>query len=460
MALWTSLRSAFVILSLIVAEVVEASAYNNMRDNGVWVFCLGAAVLGLLRRMTMDSGSTAFMLMCTVLVFIMTPGLGFFYGGLGRRKNVVSNMMNSVSIMGLGILLWVLVGYTMVFGGDGLIIGGFRKICLAAVSAESLSGVIPEYVFVAFQMMFALITPAIITGSLAGRMKFKALFPFIALWSVFVYYPIAHMVWGEGGLLGEGWLNSVDFAGGNAVHIASGASGLVLCLLLGKRHGYETQSYRIHNIPFVMLGMGLLWFGWFGFNAGSALAASGLAAHALMTTAISAAAAMLVWLAIDVSVSGKPTLIGACTGAIAGLVGITPGAGFVPIWAALLTGMLVSPICYASIILIKRKLRIDDALDAFGCHGIGGIFGGLMVGLFADPAVNGITGMFYGDSAQFGRQIVAIIITIIMAGTGTYVCAKVVSLFTALRVDQRDELIGLDMSEHGESAYPSYNGLD
>ena len=408
----------------------------------------------------MDSGSTAFMLMCTVLVFIMTPGLGFFYGGLGRRKNVVSNMMNSVSIMGLGILLWVLIGYSMVFGGHGLVIGGFSRVGLANVTMDSLIGEIPEYVFVAFQMMFALITPAIITGSLAGRMKFKALYLFIALWSVVVYYPIAHMVWGAGGLLGEGWLQSVDFAGGNAVHIASGTSGLVLSILLGKRHGYETQSYRIHNIPFVMLGMGLLWFGWFGFNAGSALEVGGLAAHALMTTAVSAAAAMLVWMAIDVTVSGKPTLIGACTGAVAGLVGITPGAGFVPVWAALPIGMLVSPICYGSIVLIKRKLKVDDALDAFGCHGIGGIFGGLMVGLLADPAINETAGWLFGNPAQFGRQFLSIVITVVIAAAGTFVCAKIVGLLTTLRVDRRDELVGLDKSEHGESAYPSYNGLD
>ena len=402
----------------------------------------------------MDSGSTAFMLVCTVLVFIMTPGLAFFYGGLDRRKNVVSNMMNSVSIMGLGMILWVLVGYTLSFGGEGLFVGGFGKAALAGVTMDSLHGKIPEYVFVAFQMMFALITPAIITGSLAGRMRFKALFMFIALWSVIVYYPMAHMVWGAGGLLGEGWLNSVDFAGGNVVHIASGTSGLVLCILLGKRQGYELHSYRIHNIPFVMLGMGLLWFGWFGFNGGSALAANGLAAHAMMTTAVSAAASMMAWMWIDVIVSGKPTLIGACTGVIAGLVGITPGAGFVPIWAALLIGALVSPICYGSIILIKKRLKIDDALDAFGCHGIGGIFGGIMVGLFADPAVGGTAGLFFGNAAQLGRQLVAIVITFTLAAIGTFICAKIVSLVTQLRVDKEDERIGLDLSEHGENAYP------
>ena len=408
----------------------------------------------------MDYGSTAFMMICTALVFIMTPGLGFFYGGLGRRKNVVSNMMNSVFIMGLGMILWCLVGYTMAFGGSGLFIGGFDKVGLAGINKDSLSGEIPEFVFVAFQMMFALITPAIITGSLAGRMKFKALFGFVALWSVIVYYPMAHMVWGEGGLLGEGWLKSVDFAGGNVVHIASGVSGLVLCMFLGKRQGYEHHSYRIHNIPFVMLGMGLLWLGWFGFNAGSALAADGLAAHAFMTTAISAAAAMLVWMLLDVVYNKKPTLIGACTGVVAGLVGITPGAGFVPIWASFIIGALVSPICYGGIVLIKRRMKIDDALDAFGCHGIGGIFGGLMVGLFADPTVNETAGLFFGNSAQLGRQALSIVLSIVVAGVGTLVCVGVVRVFSKLRVDKREELTGLDMSEHGEIAYPSYNGLD
>ena len=408
----------------------------------------------------MDSGSTAFMLVCTALVFIMTPGLGFFYGGLGRRKNVVSNMMNSVFIMGLGMLLWCLIGYTMAFGGEGLFIGGFDKIALTGITQDSISGTIPELVFVAFQMMFAVITPAIITGSLAGRMKFKALFIFVALWSVLVYYPMAHMVWGPGGLLGEGGLNSVDFAGGNVVHIASGVSGLVLCILLGKRQGYEHQSYRIHNIPFVMLGMGLLWIGWFGFNAGSALAADGLAAHAFLTTAISAASAMLAWMFMDMIFNKKTTLIGACTGVVVGLVGITPGAGFVPIWAAFIIGALASPICYGSIILIKKKLNIDDSLDAFGCHAVGGIFGGLMTGLFADPMVNGTAGLLFGDAAQLGRQVVAITISIAVAALGTLICAGCVRLFTQLRVDRRDELIGLDMSEHGESAYPSYNGLD
>jgi Amt family ammonium transporter len=252
----------------------------------------------------------------------------------------------------------------------------------------------------------------------------------------------------------------VDFAGGNVVHIASGVSGLVICLVLGKRLGYDHLSYRIHNIPFVVLGMALLWLGWFGFNAGSALAADGLAAHAFMTTAIAAAAAMVVWMLIDVFFNKKPTLIGACTGVVAGLVGITPGAGYVPIWAAFIIGALVSPVCYGGCLLLKQRLRVDDALDAFGCHGIGGVFGGLMTGLFADPIVNETAGLFFGDAAQLGRQALAIIISIAVAAVGSWICISIVRAFAELRVDKREELVGLDMSEHGEVAYPAYNGLD
>jgi len=408
----------------------------------------------------MDTGSTAFMMVCTALVFIMTPGLALFYGGLGRRKNVVSNMMNSIFIIGIGIVLWCLIGYSLAFGGSGLFIGGLGKAALIGVTQDSLVGVIPELVFIAFQMMFAIITPAIITGSLAGRMRFKALVLFVILWSLVVYYPMAHMVWGAGGLLGEGWLGSVDFAGGNVVHIASGVSGLIICLMLGQRQGYEQAPYRMHNVPFVMLGMGLLMVGWFGFNAGSALAVDGLAAHAFLTTGISAASALVAWMLMDVIFNRKPTLVGACTGAVAGLVGITPGAGFVPLWSAFIIGFLVSPVCYGGIVLIKQRLKLDDALDAFGCHGLGGIFGGLMTGLFADPAIGGVSGLFFGDPVQLGRQVVAIIISIAVAAVGTLICAAIVRCFTALRVDHRDELIGLDISQHGESAYPSFNGLD
>ena len=407
-----------------------------------------------------NAGDTGFVLVCTALVLLMTPGLALFYGGLGRRKNMVSNMMNSAFIMGIGIVLYMLVGYSLSFGDDSLnFIGSLKNVGLTGITKDSLTGSIPTFVFIAFQMMFALITPAIITGSIAGRMRFKALFLFIALWSIFVYYPLAHMVWG-GGLIG-GTIGALDFAGGDVVHISSGTTGLILAILIGRRVDYMHISYRIHNIPFVFLGMGLLLFGWFGFNAGSALAANGLAAHAFMTTAISAAAGMLMWIFIDVMKQGKATLIGACTGVIAGLVGITPAAGFVDMWAALIIGVTVSPVCYYGIALIKRVFRIDDALDAFGCHGIGGIWGGILTGVFVNPTINGgQPGLIYGKCSQFFAQIEGIFITFIMVTVGTLLCAGIVSIFTPLRVDRREELVGLDISEHGESAYPSFTGLD
>lgn len=373
-------------------------------------------------------------------------------------------MMACVAIMGLSVVLWTLFGYSLAFGGNhGGIIGDFRWIALNGVGWETgpYADTIPQLVFCAFQMMFAMITPALITGSLVGRMKFKALFLFVTLWSFVVYYPLAHMVWGEGGLLAE--IGSVDFAGGDVVHISSGISALVLAIILGRRRGYEQVTYRIHNIPFVVLGASLLWFGWFGFNAGSALAADGLAAHAFMTSAISAAAALLSWMFIDVVKEGKPTLVGASTGLVVGLVAITPGAGFVPIWSAFIIGALVSPICYFGVALIKKKLKIDDALDAFGCHGIGGIWGGIATGIFAQKSINSTAkwdGLVFGDYRLFLAQLEGILITIVIAVVGTLLCVAVVRIFTPLRVSLKEEQLGLDVTQHGENAYPSFNGLD
>lgn len=412
----------------------------------------------------MNTGDTAFMMICTAFVFFMTPGLAFFYGGLVRRKNVVNTMMACVAIMGLSVVMWTLFGYSLSFGGNhGGIIGDFRWFGLNGVGMEPgpYADTIPHLVFCAFQMMFAMITPALITGSLVGRMRFKALFLFVALWSVVVYYPLAHMVWGEGGLLAA--IGSVDFAGGDVVHISSGITALTLAIILGRRRGYEVMTYRIHNIPFVVLGATILWFGWFGFNAGSALEANGLAAHAFMTSAISAAAALLSWMLLDVLHNGKSTLVGAATGLVVGLVAITPGAGFVPIWSSFIIGALVSPICYYGVALIKKKLKIDDALDAFGCHGIGGIWGGIAIGIFAQSSINDVArwdGLVFGDYHLFVAQIVGIIITMIIAVVGTLICVAIVKIFTPLRVDVKDEQVGLDISQHGESAYPSFNGLD
>ena len=412
----------------------------------------------------MNTGNTAFMMICTALVFFMTPGLAFFYGGLVRRKNVCNTMMACVAIMGLSVLLWTTFGYSLSFGGNHAgIIGDFRWAFLNDVGWEAgpYADTIPHLVFAAFQMMFAMITPALITGAVVGRMRFKALFAFIALWSFLVYYPMAHMVWGEGGFLAA--IGSVDFAGGNVVHISSGVSALVLATYLGRRKGYEKTSYRIHNIPFVVLGASLLWFGWFGFNAGSALAADGLAAHAFMTSAISSAAALVSWMLIDVIKDGKPTLVGASTGLVVGLVAITPGAGFVPIWSSYIIGALVSPICYFTMNFIKHKLKIDDALDAFGCHGIGGVWGGIATGLFAKTSINSVArwdGLVFGNVHLFVAQVLSIIITAAVAVVGTLICIGIIRIFTPLRVDQKEEALGLDISQHGENAYPSFNGFD
>nr|WP_288787977.1 ammonium transporter [uncultured Blautia sp.] len=412
----------------------------------------------------MNAGDTGFMLICTAFVFFMTPGLAFFYGGLVRRKNVVNTMMACGAIMGLSVVMWTLFGYSLAFGGNhGGIIGDFRWFALNGVGWEPgpYADTIPHLVFVAFQMMFAMITPALITGAVVGRMRFKALFFFIAIWSLIVYYPMAHMVWGDGGFLAA--IGSVDFAGGNVVHISSGVSALVLAIYLGQRRGYAKATYRTHNIPFVFLGAAMLWFGWFGFNAGSALKADGLAAHAFMTSSISSACALLTWMLIEVIREGKPTLVGASTGLVIGLVAITPGAGFVPVWASFIIGILVSPICYFTVILLKQKLQIDDALDAFGCHGIGGIWGGIATGLFGKSSINSVAkwdGLVFGDHRLFLAQVLSIVITIAVAIVGTLICIGIVRIFTPLRVDPKEEMVGLDASQHGENAYPSFNGFD
>lgn len=412
----------------------------------------------------MNSGDIGFMLICSALVLLMTPGLAFFYGGLVRRKNVVNTMMTSVFVIGIAAIMWALFGYSLAFGNDHFgIIGDFSWLGLQGIEGSTTDYVstIPHLEFAIFQMMFAIITPALITGAVAGRMKFKALFLFIILWSVIVYYPMAHMVWGLGGFLAK--IGSVDFAGGNVVHISSGVSALVLCIVLGKRKDYLRVQYHVHNIPFVVLGASLLLFGWFGFNAGSALQANELAVHAFITTGLSAAAGMLSWMAMDVLMSGKPTLVGSVTGMVVGLVAITPGAGYVPIWASIIIGLVGSPICYLMISKVKQKLGYDDALDAFGCHGIGGIWGGIATGLFTQTSINDVArwnGLFFGDTQLFIVQIISIVVTIAVAIIGTLICIAIVRCFTTLRVSKQEEQKGLDISEHQENAYPSFNGLD
>lgn len=415
--------------------------------------------------MEINLGDSAFILVCSALVFVMTPGLAFFYAGMVRRKNVLNTLMSSFFICGLASVMWVLIGYSLSFGNDFHgIIGGLNFFGMVGVGAEPnalYASNIPQLLFAAFQMMFAIITPALITGSLVGRMKFSALFIFIAVWSLLVYYPLAHMVWGDGGLIRS--LGSVDFAGGNVVHISSGISGLVACIMLGKRRGHGMMSYRPHNIPFVVLGAALLWFGWFGFNAGSALGAGPLAVQAFMTTNTSAAAAMLSWMLIEKVKHGKPTLLGAATGAVVGLVAITPGAGFVSIWASIIIGVAVSPICFFFMEKVKAKFGYDDALDAFGCHGIGGIWGGIATGLFGETAINSAAqwnGLFFGDVKLLIAQIMGIAITIVFAGVMTFLIIKVMKLFMDIRVESSEEADGLDLAEHGETAYPAFNGLD
>ena len=411
-----------------------------------------------------DTGDTGFMMICSALVLLMTPGLAFFYGGMVRRKNVVNTMMTSIFVIGIATVMWVLFGYSLAFGTDHLgIIGDLSHLGLNGLTGKvgKYASTIPDLGFAMFQMMFAIITPALITGAVAGRMKFKALFLFIIFWSTLVYYPMAHMVWGIGGFLAK--IGSVDFAGGNVVHISSGVSALVLCLVLGKRKDYGKANYRIHNIPFVVLGASLLLFGWFGFNAGSALKADGLAIHAFATTAISAASGMLSWMLMDILMAEKPTLVGCVTGLVVGLVAITPGAGFVPVWASLIIGFVGSPICYFMISKVKQKFGYDDALDAFGCHGIGGVWGGLATGLFTQTSINSVAkwnGLFFGDTHLFIVQVISILVTIVVAVVGTLICIGLVRLFTPLRVEKRDEQVGLDLSEHNETAYPSFNGLD
>lgn len=412
----------------------------------------------------LNSGDISWMLTSSALVLLMTPGLAFFYGGLVRRKNVVNTMLSSVSIMGLASILWVLIGFSLSFSGDsGGVIGNLKWFGMTAVGLEPgpFAPTIPNLSFAIFQMMFAIITPALISGAVVERMRFSSFFVFTAVWSVLVYYPLAHMVWGGGFLQAIG---SIDFAGGNVVHISSGVSALVLSVILGKRKNHGQMEYHPHNIPFVVLGAGLLWFGWFGFNAGSAGAANGIAVSAFMTTNTSAAAAMLSWMLIERIIHGKPTLVGASTGLVVGLVAITPGAGYVPVWSAILIGALVSPICFFFISHVKPKCGYDDALDAFGCHGLGGIWGGIATGLFASKSINpAVTwnGLIYGEWNLLLRQLAAIGITILIAIAGTLIAAGIAKLLTKdIRVTPREEETGLDIGEHGELAYPAFNGMD
>jgi len=406
----------------------------------------------------MNTGDTAWVLVSTILVFVMTPGLAFFYGGLVRRKNVLSILMQCFTIMCVISLQWVLYGYSLAFGPDTGwgIIGSLEWAGLKGVGGApnaDYAATIPHLVFMIFQSMFAVITPALIIGAFAERVKFSSFLVLTILWATLVYDPLAHWVWGMGGWMRK--LGALDFAGGIVVHVSSGISALVMALMLGKRIGYDKEPFRPHNLPFTVLGGALLWFGWFGFNAGSALGANELAANAFVTTQTATAAAGLTWALIEWRLSGAPTILGAVTGAVAGLVAVTPACGFVSPLNAVFIGVSVSMICYTSIAFVKGKLGYDDSLDAFGVHGVGGAWGTIATGLFAEKAVNaaGADGLFFGGMHQFLVQLLLVGITVLYAVAVTFVLFKLVDALLGMKVDKKSEIIGLDLSQQCESAY-------
>jgi Amt family ammonium transporter len=410
---------------------------------------------------TINSGDTAWVLVSAALVFIMTPSLALFYGGMVRSKNVLSTIMQSFFILGMVSVEFVLIGYTLAFGTDvnGLI-GDLSKIGLSGVGLNVLDGgTIPELAFVAFQCMFAALTPALITGAFAERMKFKGFVLMMLLWAIFIYNPMAHWVWG-GGFLAQ--LGALDFAGGLVIHILSGVSGLTICILLGKRRGYGKSAMVPHNIPMTVLGAAGLFVGWYGFNAGSALGANELAANAFIVTHAAAASGMLGWTLIEWIRHGKPTVIGAVSGCVAGLVAITPAAGYVTIIPSVAIGLIGGIICYVSVAIVKEKFGYDDSLDAFGVHGVGGMWGAIATGLWATTAVNpdGANGLFYGETDLFVAQIISIGVAIIFGVVGSTVLYKVVSMIVEIRTDEAEEVTGLDLVEHGERGYtaPIFTG--
>ena len=399
----------------------------------------------------LDSGDTAWMLVATALVLMMTvPGLVLFYGGMVRKKNVLSTVMQSFAVCCLASVLWMIVGYSLAFAEGNAFIGGFDYIFLASMSVDSLSGTIPETVFMTFQMTFAIITPALITGAFADRMKFSALLLFTGAWVLLVYAPITHWVWG-GGFLGDAGV--LDFAGGTVVHINAGVAGLVAALVIGKRVRYGTENFLPHNLVLSVVGASLLWVGWFGFNAGSALAADGAAGMAMAVTQIAAASAALSWMFVEWALRGKPNMLGMISGAVGGLVAITPAAGFVGPIGALLIGIIAGVCCYWGATTLKRMAGYDDSLDAFGVHGIGGIVGALLTGVFAVEAIGGTPGLLEGAPGQVVTQAYGIAATIIYCAVATFIILKVIQAIVGLRVDETTETIGLDIKLHGERAY-------
>ena len=412
----------------------------------------------------LDSGNTAWIIVATILVLLMTiPGIALFYGGLVRQKNILSIVMQSLLIVGAVSVLWVAFGYSFVFGTGlmdsgnplGAVIGGFDKVFLAGITPQTLTtGGIPELLFVLFQCMFAIITPALILGSFAERVKFSGFLLFTILWSILVYMPMAHWVWG-GGFLQQ--MGAIDFAGGTVVHINAGISALMMALLVGRRTDYRPgQPMMPHNVAFVFMGTAFLWLGWFGFNAGSGLAADGVAANAFLVTHLATCVAALTWMVLDWTCNHKPTTVGACTGAVAGLVAITPAAGTVDLLGAFFIGLITSLVCFYMVGVVKPKFGYDDTLDAFGVHGIGGIIGSILTGVFATQAISGeggVEGALYGDWHQLWVQTAATLVSIAFSAVMTFILFKVTDKLVGIRVDKRVEEEGLDIYEHGESAY-------
>ncbi|MBN1397800.1 MAG: ammonium transporter [Bacteroidetes bacterium] len=406
--------------------------------------------------MKIDTGDTTWILISTALVMLMTPGLSLFYGGMVRQKNVLGTIMQSFVALGLVTVQWVILGYSLSFGPDvNGIIGNLDWICLKNVGMEpnpDYAATIPHQAFMMFQMMFAIITPALISGAFAERFKFSTYLVFVTLWSTLVYAPLVHWVWGTGG-----WLRSfgaLDFAGGLVVHISSGVSALAAAIIIGKRKGHGHEHMPPHNLTMTLLGAALLWFGWYGFNGGSAIASGGLAVSAFMTTHISAAAAVLSWLLVEWKHRGKPTLLGAASGAVAGLVAITPASGFVGPISSLIIGLCAGVLCYYGV-TIKNFFGFDDSLDAVGVHGVGGIFGAIATGLFASKAINsaGADGLFFGNPSLLAVQSLSVLVAVIYAFSATWIILKILDRFMGLRVPQEEEVEGLDLSQHGESGY-------
>ena len=403
-----------------------------------------------------NSGDTAWVLVSSALVLLMTPGLAFFYGGMVRRKNALSVLMQCFIIMCVLSIHWVLFGYSLSFAPQKGFWGGFSWFGLNGVGLKpyaDYAATIPHQAFMIFQAMFAIITPALIIGAFAERMKFSAFLIFTVLWATFVYDPLCHWVWGIGGFLRS--IGALDFAGGTVVHINAGIAALVTALVIGRRKNLDSNIPPPHNLPFVVLGAALLWFGWFGFNAGSALGANGLAVNAFVVTNTAAAAAGLSWALLEWLCNGKPTIFGTASGAVAGLVAITPAAGFVSVIPAIIIGLLVSIFCFIAVAVIKPRLGYDDSLDAFGVHCVGGIWGALATGLFASKAVNpaGADGLFFGNPKQFLIQLAAVAVTIAYTSLATLAIYKIVDLLFGIRVNEKEELIGLDLTQHHERAY-------